>query len=67
MNLKRTFRRASYLVTRLSSNMGVATSTILLDRFREPIAASGAERRWLNGLYLHVPEELDDPYRFFRW
>jgi len=25
------------------------------------------EQRWLDGLYLDVPEEWDDPYRFFRW
>jgi len=25
------------------------------------------EGRWLEGLYLDVPEEWDDPYRFFRW
>jgi len=25
------------------------------------------EGRWLKGLYLDVPEEWDDPYRFFRW
>jgi hypothetical protein len=29
--------------------------------------ASRAERRWLDGLYLDVPEEWDDPCRFFRW
>ncbi len=23
--------------------------------------------RWLDGLYLDIPEEWDDPYRFFRW
>jgi len=23
--------------------------------------------RWLNGLYLDKPEEMDDPYRFFCW
>ena len=23
--------------------------------------------RWLEGLYLDVPEAWDDPYRFFRW
>jgi hypothetical protein len=23
--------------------------------------------RWLDGLYLDVPEQWDDPYRFFRW
>jgi hypothetical protein len=25
------------------------------------------ERLWLDGLYLDIPEEWDDPYRFFRW
>ena len=23
--------------------------------------------RWLDGFYLDVPQEWDDPYRFFRW
>ena len=32
---------------------------------REQGLAAG--RRWLDGLYLDVPEEWDDPYRFFRW
>ena len=40
MNQKRTFRRASYLVTRLAANMGVAGSTPLLSRFRDPPAAN---------------------------
>ncbi len=65
MNLKRTFRRASYLVTRLAANMGAAGSTPILARFRSPVEK--AERRWLEGLYLDVPGEWDDPYRFFRW
>jgi hypothetical protein len=67
MNLKRTFRRASCLVTRLAANMGAAGSTPLLDRLRNPVQASKAEKRWLDGLYLDMPEEWDDPYRFFRW
>jgi hypothetical protein len=66
MNLKRTFRRAAFLVTRLAANLRVAGSTPLLARFRDPVA-SGAEKRWLDGLYLDLPEEWDDPYRFFRW
>jgi len=32
----------------------------------EPIT-DPTEGRWLDGLYLDVPEEWDDPYRFFRW
>jgi hypothetical protein len=31
------------------------------------VEASRSEKRWLDGLYLDVPEEWDDPYRFFRW
>jgi beta-galactosidase len=65
MNLKRTFRRASYLVTRLAANMGAAGPTPVLGRFGSP--AKVDERRWLDGFYLDVPEEWDDPYRFFRW
>ena len=66
-NLKRTYRRASFLVARLLAGMGAAGSTPLLARFGSPVAAGGAERRWLDGLYLDRPEEWDDPYRFFRW
>jgi beta-galactosidase len=65
MNLKRTFRRSSFLVARLAANLGVAGSTPVLDRFRTPVKTG--EKRWLDGLYLDVPEEWDDPYRFFRW
>jgi beta-galactosidase len=67
MNVKRTFRRASCLVTRLAANMGVAGSPPVLARFRSPVEAAKGETRWLDGLYLDVPEEWDDPYRFFRW
>jgi hypothetical protein len=32
----------------------------------EPIG-DPTEGRWLEGLYLDVPQAWDDPYRFFRW
>jgi hypothetical protein len=67
MNVKRTFRRAAFLVNRLAANMGIAGPTPILARFPKPVEARGTERRWLDGLYLDVPEEWDDPYRFFRW
>jgi hypothetical protein len=67
MNVKRTFRRAAFLLSRLLGNMGVGGSTPLLSRFRSPVEANGGEKRWLAGLYLDTPEEWDDPYRFFRW
>ena len=67
MNLKRTYRRASFLVGRLLANMGVAGATPLLGRFGEPVTPAGPGKRWLEGLYLDQPEEWDDPYRFFGW
>jgi hypothetical protein len=67
MNLKRTFRRSSCLVTRLAANMGVTGATPILARFRTPVVMTKDEKRWLDGFYLDVPEEWDDPYRFFRW
>ena len=64
-NVKQTFRRWSCLLGRVMGNMGVETSTPLLDRFNS--SAGETEQRWLEGFYLDEPEEWDDPYRFFRW
>ena len=66
-NLKRTYRRWSFLVNRLLANMGGAGTTPLLDHFHTPPPAAGPEKRWLDGFYLDEPDEWDDPYRFFRW
>ncbi|OLE50614.1 MAG: hypothetical protein AUG74_22435 [Bacteroidetes bacterium 13_1_20CM_4_60_6] len=66
-NLRRTFRRASFVFDRLLANMGVAAATPLLERFHRAVDATRTEKRWLDGLYLDLPEEWDDPYRFFRW
>jgi len=65
-NTKRTYRRTSFLLSRLLANIGVRGSTPLLQRFYTPVITNW-EKRWLNGLYLDFPEEWDDPYRFFRW
>jgi hypothetical protein len=67
MNQKRTFRRASFLLSRLIANQGGAASTPLLDDATKPVGDAMAEKRWLHGLYLDIPEEWDDPYRFFPW
>jgi len=64
--LKRTFRRTSFLVTRLLGNLGVSGKTPLLTRFSTPVG-SNEPSRWLQGFYIDEPEEWDDPYRFFRW
>jgi len=66
-NVKRTFRRTSYLVNRLLANMGATGSTPLLERVHGAVDMSKAEKRWLEGFYMDVPQEWDDPYRFFRW
>jgi beta-galactosidase len=66
-NLKRTHRRASFVVTRLLANLGVATASPMVARFNTPLEATRSEKRWLDGFYLDRPEEWDDPYRFFRW
>jgi beta-galactosidase len=64
--LKRTFRRSSFVVTRLLGNLGVGGETPLLTRLSTP-AGSNEPGRWLQGLYLDEPQEWDYPYRFFRW
>jgi len=66
-NVRKTYRRACFLVTRLLANLGGAGSTPLLERFHHPVAMAGAEARWRDGLYMDEPEEWDDPYRFFGW
>lgn len=65
--LKRTYRRASFALSRLLANLGVSGSTPLLERIGSPVSASMPEKRWLDGFYLDMPQEWDDPYRFFRW
>jgi hypothetical protein len=64
--LKRTFRRTSFLLTRLLGNLGASGETPLLTRLSTPVG-SNETSRWLQGFYLDEPEEWDDPYRFFRW
>ncbi len=34
---------------------------------RVAVMADPTQGRWQEGLYLDLPEEWDDPYRFFRW
>ena len=41
--------------------------TIWLSDIRMASCDPPQQGRWLDGLYLDQPEELDDPYRFFRW
>jgi hypothetical protein len=66
-NVKRTFRRTAFLVTRVLANMGCEGATPLIERFAAPVTAAEGEGRWLKGFYLEQPEEQDDPYRTFGW
>ena len=64
-NMKQTYRRTSFLLTRLLANMGCGSETPVLGRFSSPV--TDGEKRWLVGFYLEEPIRHDDPYRFFRW
>ena len=64
--LKRTFRRSAFLVARLLGNLGARGDTPLIERWAGP-PVPGEPGRWQDGFYLDLPEEWDDPYRFFRW
>ena len=48
-NLRRTFGRTSFAVSRLLGNLGVASSTPLLERFGEPVGASKGQSVMRNG------------------
>jgi hypothetical protein len=48
-NLRRTFVRTSFAVSRLLGNLGVAGSTPLLDRFADPVGASSGPSLLKNG------------------
>jgi hypothetical protein len=64
-NVKRTFRNAARMTARMLGNLGAEMRTPLLARFAAPVVQG--EARYLKGLYMDLPEEWDDPYRFFRW
>jgi hypothetical protein len=66
-NVKRTYRRVSFLLSRVLANLGSAGTTPLLERFSSPVSSSNLKPRYKTGHYLDEPEEWDDPYRFFRW
>ncbi|MCF7975493.1 MAG: hypothetical protein K9N55_16870, partial [Phycisphaerae bacterium] len=64
--LKRTFRRTSFVFSRLLGNLGVHSQTPLVSRWSTP-PEDNESNRCLQGFYLDEPEAWDDPYRFFRW
>ena len=66
-NLRRSYRRGCFLLTRLLAEMGVAGSTPLLERFGSPVQPGESQKRWDGGLYLDQPEVWDDVYRSGGW
>ena len=42
-------------------------ATIWLSDVRMAPCDPPSEGRWTRGLYIDIPQEWDDPYRFFRW
>lgn len=44
-----------------------AVGTLWLSEIRMTPCDPPSHGRWLTGLYADVPQEWDDPYRFFRW
>ncbi len=66
LNLTRTYRRTSFVMTRALANLGVIASTPLLSRFSSPVSGQ-AEERWTDGLYVDQIWSWDDPYRSFNW
>ncbi len=59
-NLKRTYRRTSFLLTRLLANMGVAASTPLLGRFSTPVAGSDGTSVVKNGNFSADADPVSD-------
>ena len=48
MNVKRTFRRAACLLSRLLGNMGAGGPTPVLARFRSPVDAARLIQQWID-------------------
>ena len=61
--LRSSFRRRAFLMSQILRNAGIASDSVLLERF-----ASEAEKEpWKNSYYLQEPISGDDPYRYYHW
>lgn len=68
LTTKNNSRKADSYECSWSFNLPKTASSIpFIDHITTPLVAGKPEKRWLDGLYVDVPEEWDDPYRFFRW
>ncbi len=64
-NLKTSWQHSSFALNRLLANLGAEFKTPLPAHFAA--APDAGDKRWLDGLYLDVPLEKDDPYRYYGW
>jgi hypothetical protein len=68
LNLKRTYRRTAFLLTRLAANLGVRADTPLLSRFSLPVGgqASPGPSVVRNGLFSQAArsEAVPEPWQF---
>ena len=81
--VRTTFRRNTFLVSRLLANLGARFDTSVAQRFAAKTApprddsgdssvGNGTPRvnqpgPWLDSYYIQNPESVDDPYRYYRW
>jgi beta-galactosidase len=64
-NLRRTYRRSSFLVTRLLANMGVAAETPLLSRFAVPASGATSDSIVRNGDFRRSHgDDVPDDWQF---
>ena len=61
--LRSSFRRRAFLMSQILRNAGIASESVLLERF----ASEAQKEPWKNSYYLQDPISGDDPYRYYHW
>lgn len=61
--LRSSFRRRAFLMSQILRNAGIASDSVLLERF----ASKPQEKPWEKSYYLQEPISGDDPYRYYHW
>ena len=61
--LRSSFRRRTFLVSQILRNAGIASGSVLLERF----SSQPVKDPWLGSYYLQNPIAGDDPYRYYHW
>lgn len=61
--LRSSFRRRAFLMSQILRNAGIASESVLLERF----ASEPGKEPWKKSFYLQEPISGDDPYRYYHW